>query len=254
MPIVNQLGAERIREARDGMLRAAIGRLQGNRTVGERRSDLDDSSRIAGQHAAQRGHGSIDRAEIRDFGGTLELRRRDVRDSRKDRRHRIVYPHVDRPELVFDASCRCLDLVGVGHVRRHGQAFSAQLIDFAGGDMKTFGIARDEADMRSFARKGANGGAAHARRRAGNHNDSAGITFSHSSPDGRANRDFISVLKSISANPLSGSNFRFNCFSGVVKNQLQRRPNMSFEKMPSHGRTVLLSHDDVGVDLGFAFI
>jgi hypothetical protein len=70
-------------------------------------------------------------------------------------------------------------LVGIGDIGWRRQAFSAKLIHFAGGGMEAFGIACDEADAGSFARKSANGGAAYARRGAGNNNDSARICFSH---------------------------------------------------------------------------
>jgi hypothetical protein len=80
---------------------------------------------------------------------------------------------------MLDPRGRCFDLTGIGDIRGDGQTFSAELADFAGGNMQTFGIARDEADMRSFARKGTSRGPADARRRAGNNNDSARIRFSH---------------------------------------------------------------------------
>ena len=80
---------------------------------------------------------------------------------------------------MLDPGSGCLDLLGIRNIRGNRQSLSTELVDFAGGNMKAFGIPRNQSDMRSFARKGANGRTTHARRCPGNHNNSAGILFVH---------------------------------------------------------------------------
>jgi hypothetical protein len=47
---------------------------------------------------------------------------RDLADRREDRRHRVVDPDVDGPEIALDALGRALHPLGVRHVRGNRQA------------------------------------------------------------------------------------------------------------------------------------
>ena len=97
--LVKQLGAERLEEALDCVLCAAVGRLQRNPAVGKCGADEDDRAAIPRAHPTDGGHRAPNRAEIGHLGRTPVLVRLDFVQRREDRRHRIVDPDVDRPEL-----------------------------------------------------------------------------------------------------------------------------------------------------------
>jgi len=75
--IVNEFRTQRVGKAPNGMFRAAVGRLQGNRPIGERGAYLNDSSPVARMHPPECGHRAIHRSEICDFCRPLELLGRD---------------------------------------------------------------------------------------------------------------------------------------------------------------------------------
>src|SRR5215217_1158876 len=62
--VVDQLAPQRLGEALDRVLGAAVGRLQRYRPVGECRSYLDDMALIPGEHPLQGSQGAIDGTEI----------------------------------------------------------------------------------------------------------------------------------------------------------------------------------------------
>ena len=97
--LVQQLGAQRVGEARDGELGGAVRRLQRDRAVGERRADLHDHPAVARPHAPQGGERPVHAAEVRDLGDAADLGGRSRGRSAKTGGHRAVDPHVDRPEL-----------------------------------------------------------------------------------------------------------------------------------------------------------
>ncbi len=100
---------------------------------------------IAGQHAAERRHGSVNGAEVRDFRRSFKFFGRHIRHPPENGGHRVVDPDVDRTQLLFDPRRRSFDLVGIGHISGKREAFSAQLRHFPRGIVKALGIARDEA-------------------------------------------------------------------------------------------------------------
>ena len=55
-----------------GMLGAAVGGLQRDPAVGQRRADLHDRAAVAGLHPPQRGHRGVDVAEVADLGDPLD--------------------------------------------------------------------------------------------------------------------------------------------------------------------------------------
>ena len=79
------------------------GACSGMPAVGERGADLNDRPAVARSHTPERRHRPPDRAEVRDLGRAAELVGLDLRDRREDRRHRVVDPDVDRPELLLHA-------------------------------------------------------------------------------------------------------------------------------------------------------
>src|SRR5579871_5013605 len=103
------------------MLSAAIGSMKRNRTVRECRSYLDDVPRVAGKHAPQGRHCSVNRTEIRDFRGALEFLWGHVRDQAEDRSHGVIHPDGDWSELFFDPRGRRLHLIGIGDVGGYSQ-------------------------------------------------------------------------------------------------------------------------------------
>ena len=113
---VAQLAAQRLEHALHRVLGAAVRRLQRDAAVGQRGADLDDRAAVPRHHARERRLGAPHRPEIGDAGGALELVRIDVVEEREHRRHRVVDPHVDRPEALFDRARGRVDRVGVRDV------------------------------------------------------------------------------------------------------------------------------------------
>src|SRR5215217_8212022 len=127
--VMEQLGTYRFREALDRVLATAVGRLERDASVGERGPDLNDRAAISRPHAAQRGLGAPNEAEVDDLGRAPELIGLDVPGEREDRRHRAVDPYVDRAELLLDGCRGRLYRLGIRHVRRDGQRAAACSID-----------------------------------------------------------------------------------------------------------------------------
>ena len=114
--LVQQLAAQRLVEALDRVLGAAVRRLQRDPAVGQRRPDLDDRAAVAGAHPLQHGHRGVDVAQVADLGGPPVLLRRDVVEPCEDRRERDVDPDVDRPSSSSIRSAAASTWSGVGHV------------------------------------------------------------------------------------------------------------------------------------------
>ncbi|MBA3651968.1 MAG: SDR family NAD(P)-dependent oxidoreductase, partial [Chthoniobacterales bacterium] len=54
--------------------------------------------------AAEQRQNSVDHAEIGDFGHALQFLRRHFSDRRENTDHRVVNPHIDRPELALSSA------------------------------------------------------------------------------------------------------------------------------------------------------
>ncbi len=111
-----QLAAQRLVEALNRVLGAAVGALERNAAVGERQAHLDDRAPVARLHPLQRGHRPVDEAEIRHLGDAPELVGLDLVEGREHRDHRVVDPDVDRAELRLDAAGCVLELPCVAYV------------------------------------------------------------------------------------------------------------------------------------------
>ena len=94
--LVQQLGAQRLVEALDGVLGAAVRPLQRDAAVGQGRADLDDRAAVARQHPAQGRPGAVDEAEVGHLGDPLELLGLDVDEPGEHRGEGDVDPDVDR--------------------------------------------------------------------------------------------------------------------------------------------------------------
>lgn len=77
--LVNELGAQRIREAANGMFGAAIGGLERNAAISQRGTHLGDGAAIPRPHMTQRCHGSVNVAEVSDVSNAREFLMRHLR-------------------------------------------------------------------------------------------------------------------------------------------------------------------------------
>ena len=143
-PVMHQLGADRLGEAVDRVLRAAVRGLQRDRPVAERGPDLDDRAAVAGHHAAQRRHRAVHVAQVGDLGDPPELRRGDLGERGEHRGEPHVHPHVDRAELAFRPLGGPVDGLEVGHVRGQRQRRAAQVIHRVGGTAQPVFPPRDQ--------------------------------------------------------------------------------------------------------------
>ena len=128
------------------MLGAAVRALQRDSAVRERRADLDDRAAVARAHALERGDRAVDGAKVGDLGHAPELGGVDVPHSREHGRHRVVDPHVDRPELALGALGGSLDLVGIGDVGGNRQCGAALAADLLRGGLERLVVAREQRD------------------------------------------------------------------------------------------------------------
>jgi len=167
--VVAKLGAQRIAEAADGVFRPAIGRLQRDAAIGERRAHLHDDAAAARAHRAQRRHGPVHEPQIGDLGDPPELVRAHLPHRREHRGHGVVHPHVDGSERLLDLRRRREQLVGVGNVGRGAEGRGAQFLDLAPHVLEGLRVAGDQAELGAGAGEPVRGGAADAGRRPGDH-------------------------------------------------------------------------------------
>ena len=161
--VVEQLAANRIREADDRVLRAAVRRLQRNRPVREGRADLDDRAAVARNHPIECGACAPHVAEVRHLRHAFELLRRHRLESTEHGRHRVVDPDVDWTEVSLDLNRACEDLLGIGDIAGQSEVDLrlAQAIL----------TAREHRDFVACRRKTLGGGASHAGGASGNDRD-----------------------------------------------------------------------------------
>ena len=169
--VVADLGEDRLGEALARVFRTAVGRLERDPAESQRRADLDDRAAVALGHAPERRAGPPDHAVVRDVGRAPVLVRLDVEELPVDRRHRVVDPDVDRPELVLRRLRSGLDLVGVGNVGRNNEGFAAPLLDLPRRGLEPGVPAGDERDLRTVLREPARGRAADPAGSAGDDDD-----------------------------------------------------------------------------------
>jgi len=129
--IVDQLAANRLGEALDRVLGGAVGRLQGDATIRQRRANLDDRATVARQHPLQRCQRSVDETEIGHLGDAAVVGGHHLSGGREDGAEGVVNPHVNRAKFLLDGIRGPLHCVGVGHVGRQKEGPSTQELDIA---------------------------------------------------------------------------------------------------------------------------
>lgn len=85
--------------------------------------------------------------------------------------HRVVHPHVDRPELLLDLGGGGFDTRSVGHIDGQHQSDPAQLFDFAPCRFDSVASTGEQPDLRTFARERPHRSATHACGGAGHDDD-----------------------------------------------------------------------------------
>ena len=118
------------------MFRRAVGGLQRNAAVGQRRADLHDRSAIARFHAAECSEGTVDRTKICNVGDALKFLRRHLDRGREHRDHGIVDPNVDRAESILNPCCRGLNLVGIAHIGWNHEGAAAKFFNLLCGSLE----------------------------------------------------------------------------------------------------------------------
>ena len=164
--LVHQLTAQRLGESLDRVLGGAVGALQRYAPVGQRRADLHDHAAIAIAHALEREDRPVHHAEVGDLGDAPVLLRGDLAHRREHRHHRVVDPHVDRPELALDRGGSGAHAVGIGHVGLEAQRASAVALELGGRGSQAVCAPRHDRHRRPLARERPGRGAADTRGRA----------------------------------------------------------------------------------------
>lgn len=165
--VVEQLGAQRLREPDDGGLRAAVGRLQRDRAVRECRADLHDRAVAACAHVSEGGQRAVDVAQIGDVGDAADLCGGQLGDRREDRHHGVVDPHADRPEFVDDRGRGGVDRVGVGDIDGDDERAAAGRGYILGGSVEPVTASGQQRDRPSPLCERDRGGTADARAASG---------------------------------------------------------------------------------------
>jgi hypothetical protein len=162
-----QFGAQRILKALERVLGGAIGRLQRNAAVGERRADEHDRPRIARQHVLERGASAVDLAEESHVVHPAEFLEAHVHEPREDSGECVVDPDVDVAELGGHLARGALDLLGVGNVGLEDQGAAAELLDLFSRGLQPVEAARDQRNRAAAPGKLARRCSPYARRSAG---------------------------------------------------------------------------------------
>ena len=113
-----QLAAQAVGKAADRELGRAIGCLQRDSTIGQRRSHLNDGSTVVRPHPLQRREGPVHISQVGDLGRPLELGGGDGVNRGEDRGHGGVDPDVDAPEPRLHRGRGALHRVGIGDIGR----------------------------------------------------------------------------------------------------------------------------------------
>ena len=151
--VVQQLAAHGVDEALDRVLGPAIGRLQRDSAVGERRSDQHDRAFVARKHALQRRPRAVDLAEIGDLSDPLIFFRRHIHEAGEDAGEGVVDPYVDGAEFAFDLVGCGLDRLPVGNVGGDRERFAAKRLDVALGCFEAVGAPREHSDIAPVPRE-----------------------------------------------------------------------------------------------------
>jgi hypothetical protein len=125
--LADKFRAQRIGEAADGSLGAAIRRLQWDRAVGEGGSYLHDRPTVPPAHASQRSQRAVHGAEVGDLRDLAEFIGGRIDHRREHRGGGVVDPDLDRAEFALDAVGRFLYLSGIGNVGDYPECLGTHL-------------------------------------------------------------------------------------------------------------------------------
>lgn len=115
-PLVEELSADRIDDAVEGVLRSAVRGLNRDAPVGESRAHLHNRATIAGPEAAERGLKAPDRTEVGHVGHASELVRGQLPQGGVDGDHGVVDPDVELSQLLLDLPRGSFELLRVRDV------------------------------------------------------------------------------------------------------------------------------------------
>ena len=152
-PVVDQLTIERVAEALDGMLGGAVGRLEGDAPIRQRRADLDDDASVARPHSFQGGQSAMDGAQVGHLRHSTILLGVHLPDGRKDRDHRVVDPDINRAELGLDRRSGGLHLAGIGDVRWNHEGPPSPGLDVPACAFQPCDASSKQADVRPRSAK-----------------------------------------------------------------------------------------------------
>ena len=169
--IGQQLDPNGIDEALNRMLGCAIGRLQRDPAIGERRSDEHDRARSLRNHVLQCSPRSVHLAHEGHVHHPAELLQAHVEKAREDAGEGIVHPDVDPSELLYRSVGGAAHRFGVGNVGRNDERLPAKLLDLACGGFEPFLAAGKKRHRAASASKLASGRAADPGRRARDHSN-----------------------------------------------------------------------------------
>ena len=145
--VVQQLAPQGLGEALDRVLGRAVGRLQGDRPVGEGGADLDDHAPVAGLHPGQGRQDAVDLAQVGHARHPGELGGRRLRHRGQHRGHGRVDPHVDGAQLVLRGLGGAVDGLGVGDVEGEDQGPPAGRLHLLGRRFEALDATGDEGDI-----------------------------------------------------------------------------------------------------------
>lgn len=95
---------------------AAVGGLERDPAVRQRRADLDDCSVLARPHSLEGDVGTVDKPAIGHVSDAMELLRADLGERSERSGECVIHPDVDRPEPLLDAASCFSDGGEVRHV------------------------------------------------------------------------------------------------------------------------------------------
>lgn len=167
-PLMKQFGPQRVGKSRNRMLSSTVRRLKRDRSISQCGTYLHDGAAIAWQHAFERRHRAINEAQVSDLGCAFVFLRRDFGEGGENGRHRVVDPHVDRPEFALHRVRRILYLLRIRHVGRNGEGLTTGGFHFPLCGFKAFLSTRKQTQANIGARECTHGGSAHARGCSGN--------------------------------------------------------------------------------------
>ena len=173
--VVQQLAAQRGGEPVDGVLGAAVGGLQRDAALPQRRPDLHDRPAIARPHPGQRRHRAVHEAQVGHLGDPAELLRGDLGERGEHRGEGHVDPDIDGSEGVLYLLRGRIHLGEIGDVRRDGERPAARPLHVARRAFQARLTARDQPDAVPALGELPGRGPADARARSGDGNSGSHV-------------------------------------------------------------------------------